>query len=174
MIKTNSVVKYIISFCVIIFLLGMTFFNKIVLQYDNFGIFRTFIYMLNPPKIEPILKDKLIYNNNNIKSVIEFDTPYYGGHSISLDFNKKSEISYAKNFRINIDYNIQCESISKRKFVKNANYAAWGYTLAYFNISVDFDKNEKIKCDVDIRNIPVNFFNKYGPVFLLVKKISDA
>lgn len=160
---------------VFLLLFFVVFKGEWVLKSFRPNFISALIYLYNPPDqiFEPLVKVKLDVDKEGVaKTSLSYSNAYYGSYVVMLRFEKNGLISYSEYSSLNVTSMIICISSSGKELTMSGERASWGYTLSHYTAPDDLPL-EEIHCSIELSNVPGDFFNDYGPAYILVKKISD-
>jgi len=172
-----------VSGVILILLASAALFNKTILRSNVPVWVKSVVILLFPPNniYDPLVVETLDISDGHAKTNVAINNRYMGSHEIGLLFSKfDPALLYQRKYELHLLANITCYVGDELHYSQSLNMGdpflgkiGSGFSLATYVVPKDLPLDQSINCVFSVSNLNKEFVEKYGPVKLYIKKISD-
>jgi hypothetical protein len=173
---------FIVGFLLVLLVVIWTF-NSTILRSNSPAVLKTIVQLIAPPDnlYEPLSEEFIDIKRGVSTKRISYDHRYMGSHEIGIYFDNPDESLFLKNPELKLSASIECRvgtDIYLSRIVESGSHfigkRGSGYSLITYKVPQDMPSDKTINCTLALAGLNADFFNKYGPARIYVKKISDV
>lgn len=158
-------------------------FNNAILRSNSPAALKTIVQLIVPPEdlYEPLMTGSINIKDDVATKSFSYNHKYMGSHEIVIYFDNPDVSLFLNSPELKLIASIECrvgDNLYYSRTVESGSHfigrRGSGYSLYVYEVPQDLPLDKTINCVLSLSEMDAEFFKKYGPSRVYVKKISDV